>query len=89
MSLSAFAEKLGVTKTQLYYFENENSGFSLKLAIQITQACNVSLDWLMTGKDSPSESIQLHEDFIKIDEDEFLKLLEKMSTLNNEFRDKL
>jgi len=86
ISQSAFVKILGVSKAQVSYMENEKSGFSLNLLIKIAQACNVSIDWLLTGKESLPVGLEPHEDYITMEEDEFMKLLKQINTLNDQFR---
>ncbi len=83
MSQTTLSEVLGVSKAQISYLENDKSGFSVDLAVRIANACHVSLDWLLTGRENPRLMQKETEDFITVSEEELFGIYRQLDLLKD------
>ncbi len=77
-TLSEFSEKLGAKAANISNIENERSGLSVELAIKITEVCQVSLDWLLTGEEKTSLRHKPEPGYVTIPKDELLELYKQL-----------
>lgn len=61
MTQDELAEKLSVTKQHVSRLERGVASCSIDLLVDISQRLDVSTDFLLSGKDSPSEKERLEK----------------------------
>ena len=68
-----FAEKIGVSGQHISRMEKDLSLPSVEIGLKICEVFGVTLDWLYTGKESPSKK---DPDTVQLKKDQYIELLE-------------